>query len=506
MSQMNELKELAKIVTRSGLKKIDSLLSDNAKSNKRYKEVAYKIANAEFSTEEDIARFFGTVPGSGQYRVFKSRLKEKLLNSVLLLDVNEQNTVVFSRTGISEHRNIYCIRILLSSGAPQTAIALTKSTMRQAAKREMWTVCTYCASVLTRLFSYMGNVTDFNRYDYMQRKYMEYENAQYEARRCLFLVNTTMVNTNTFNSKQLGFVLQNLQKATVLFEKYNFYGIGTCYYRIRGMYEVITHNYIAALNTWQLFENFRHKDKTYDRSIESGECALQQLYCYLCLRDYKNGETAALKCDKFFKAQSINWFLSREMLFQLAIHTQNYNQVAEILELVVSSPNYRVLDPNRQEKWKIFEAFNYILQRARHENEQGKQYKSKFRLSSFLNSVPIHNKDKQGFNIRIFFAQIMILLLDHKYEKLSDVIESLKRYDKRHFAKTPYHRSRTFTKMLIIADQCEYKKELTLSKTAALQEKLKVFARTPPDSYEDLEIVPYIDLWEIALDCLKKDN
>ena len=500
---MEQLREISKIVTNLRAKKIDYLFSDGTRASNKYKKVAQHIAEGKLKDDDELADAFEVNKNSGQYRVFKTRLKEKLLNNILLFDLNLEDTSTYARSLLICSRNLYCIKLLLALSATQSALSLARRTLQKAESFELWDICLSCALILRRYQSYQGNVSEFENYNHLVKHYSILNAAHHETEECLGAINVLQVNTNVFKDEHAEKAAHYLAKAEQLFANHKTYETGLSYYRIKALYECMAHEYTKALATWKAFEHFLSNYQDYEYEIRMGESALQQMYCYLCLRDYANGQFCALNCEKLFKRHGNNWFLYKEWFFMLAMHTKNYKQASATIQMITSIPHFKQLSRNRQEKWKLFEAYNYIVQTAMPNDAATTAAKTKFRLSSFLNDIPTYNKDKEGFNILILFTQILVQLLDHKYEKLTDNIEALKRYEKRHFRKNIVYRSQTFMKMLFIADECEYKKGIVLQKTKNLKETLDSSVYTPADSYDDLEIVPYIDLWEIVVSLLK---
>ena len=66
----------------------------------------------------------------------------------------------------------------------------------------------------------------------------------------------------------------------------------------------------------------------------------------------------------------------------LAMHTKNYKQASATIQMITSIPHFKQLSRNRQEKWKLFEAYNYIVQTAMPNDAATTAAKTKFRLSS----------------------------------------------------------------------------------------------------------------------------
>ena len=117
--------------------------------------------------------------------------------------------------------------------------------------------------------------------------------------------------------------------------------------------------------------------------FDSGESALQQLYCQLCIRDYASGEINATRCENLFKLHSNNWFIYKEYYFLLCMHTRNYSKENMTVLEITTAPHFKFLNRNRQEKWKIFEAYNYLAHKTLEVRDKDLDEK-KFRVSSFL--------------------------------------------------------------------------------------------------------------------------
>jgi len=186
------------------------------------------------------------------------------------------------------------------------------------------------------------------------------------------------------------------------------------------------------------------------------------------------------------------------------MHTRKYNQATAAVQQVLAAPFFKFTHENRQEKWRIFEAYNYIMQRAEGIEAENNPHFEKFKLTRFLNETPIYNKDKEGFNISILVVQIMIFLLDRKFEELAEKVDAIKRYARRTYQKNSEYKSQTFINMIILADKCECKFPETLEASKDLYEELKIKKYSHSNSYEGLEIVPYAHLWEVVLHCLKQ--
>ena len=113
---------------------------------------------------------------------------------------------------------------------------------------------------------------------------------------------------------------------------------------------------------WEEAEQFLEENPPFRQEVKLAALALIRINYYLQLRDYENGRKNAEKCLELFSEGTNNWFVFLEQYFLLAMHTENYINAAGIYLKVINHPRFPFTASERQEKWKIFEAYiNYIL-------------------------------------------------------------------------------------------------------------------------------------------------
>lgn len=157
-----------------------------------------------------------------------------------------------------------------------------------------------------------------------------------------------------------------------------------------------------------------------------------------------------------------------------------------------------------KEEWLIRSAYIHFLIRMgkiTSTEKDGKKQDS-FVLSKFLNSVTFYSKDKSGLNISIIIIQILFYFLDKKWDKVLDKIDGLKQYSFRYLTKDESMRSNCFIKMLIAAEKAHFSRQLTITYTKSLYEKMIKSPYVLSENSAFVEIVPYETLWDITLELL----
>ena len=187
------------------------------------------------------------------------------------------------------------------------------------------------------------------------------------------------------------------------------------------------------------------------------------------------------------------------------MHTENYINAAGIYFKVVNHPRFPYTSENRQEKWKIFEAYlNYIfetegLDRSLLQNNK----KRKFRLLRFLNEVPNFTKDKKGFNVSILIIQVLYLLEKGEYDAIINRSEALNVYCSRYLRKDESFRSSCFIKMLLVMEKEDFKYDRTKVMALKYFKKMVEYAEMEGNEVQDWEVIHYETLWQKVLNRLK---
>ena len=196
---------------------------------------------------------------------------------------------------------------------------------------------------------------------------------------------------------------------------------------------------------------------------------------------------------------SITWFTSYNLFFLLCIHTKQYPKAYETLDFILSHTRYSSLPENSKEKWKVYQAYCAYL------GEMDKikiTDQKKFKVAKFINEVPIYASEKRTRNIPILIIQTLFLFLHQRYDDAIDRADSLNLYCSRYLKKDASFRSNCFIKMLIKIVEADFHPVAARRKAAGLHKKLNTVPLEVAKQIYEIEIIPYEDLWEMALESL----
>jgi tetratricopeptide (TPR) repeat protein len=271
------------------------------------------------------------------------------------------------------------------------------------------------------------------------------------------------------------------------------------FFLIELMVQTTVYNYEEALQICEKAITY-FKTKSYNADVPLQIFYYQQLVCYIQLGHFEEGQKVTQTSLALASDGSFNWFKYHELYLLLAIQTERYEEAAGIFKKVLSHRRFSFLPENFQEIWSIYQAYLYYLMAAGKISDPSIFHN--FKLSRFLNEVLIYSKDKSGLNASVLMVQLLILIVDGRYEDATQRFESVQQYCYR-YLKTEYtQRSYLFMKMLLKTIQFSFKKQVVRSKTQKLLVQMEQVPFEVANQAMEIEIIPYETLWKMLLDSL----
>jgi hypothetical protein len=187
------------------------------------------------------------------------------------------------------------------------------------------------------------------------------------------------------------------------------------------------------------------------------------------------------------------------------MHAQNYEMAYTTYMEAIYNERFEFLPENVQELWKIYAAYLYFLMRINKITPKGKNDPiQKFRISKLLNETPLYAKDKRGMNISILVIQILIYIIEKKYDTVINCTESIGQYCYRYFRKEDTQRGNLFIKMLLQIPQNDFDADRIKVKSKKYWDKLAALPLALANQSHEIEIIPFEDLWRFIQENLDK--
>ncbi|MEO0777969.1 MAG: hypothetical protein AAFW73_22450 [Bacteroidota bacterium] len=212
-----------------------------------------------------------------------------------------------------------------------------------------------------------------------------------------------------------------------------------------------------------------------------------QAMAHIATRQYDRAETSLLRAQDFAPTKSINKPIVALYQTINALHAGHYERAYDLYRQHRKSR----FEPIRQQ-FAIIQAYFCFLAHLGHLRLDGK-----FRLGKYLNETFKAQSDKQGANITILIAELLVHLARDR-GRFIDRVEAINNYSYRHLKGPDTKRAKRFIKILCLLPRANFH-PLALQRLAA--RPIQYLEEHPIHLGENLaiEVIPFGDLLEMIM-------
>lgn len=500
---MKQLQELAAIVTRKKLMKLSIVgQSDDSKLDLFYN----LIVDKKVSNDHEAAQIlYNETADYGPYKKLKKKLEDRLAKMLFLIDTNQN----INGNGNIAHEEAWRLwanaNLMLLKGLFQPSIKYTIKALKLAIKFEHIDLVVKILKVLRKIYATsFGDTEKFEHYNQLYQKYEEASRVEakveeYYERLMLLLIHK---KSNEQKIAQMGesFFLELApyleQHSAFTIHRFIRY-IQISYLTMQGKYQAT----IIACDEALAF--FKSKDFKLENTLIG--FLLHQLVCHTQLKQFEAGEQKLHECLTVIGgSRNLTFFKIKEKGLMLFLHNQQYQKAYATTAEIMQHKRLERMNKATQETWRIYNAYiHYLIFIGKIETDPKQEKFNKFRMGKFLNEIPIFSKDKRGMNIPILILQILFYIAQGKYNETFEKIDAIERYASRYIKKDQHFRSNCFIKMLLLIPKQGFHKNAVIRHTKKLHQKLTSIPLHIANQSYEIEIIPYEDLWQMAIDSLQ---
>lgn len=505
---MKELTKIIQLIDKNKPRKEEFLYDEAAES--KYAQFYQLIKEGHITTDEDAAVHFYQDPkatSQSAYRQFKSRFKERLMNTLFFLEKDSDEASDLQNATLYVLKEWAAINIIYAKGDFLLAAKLAEDLLPYAMKYEVTETVIYITDRLRQ--GYGTQIANRPRYDELkvvQDKYME-------------LWRLEILSRETFHDIRMGYIKSSAMQIDSIEKGQRGTALLMPLLTDDSTYQFITYTYAVML------AQFGNSPEDLQTAIALCDEAIallsqkpfnpkkqittflnQKIACYAQLKEQTAGEDVVKEALSLQDKGSFSWFKTLEYQAFLAFTTKDYLKAFDICQTAQNHKSFKSLTLQHAEIWRLFGAYLHFLAVCNKINKEVLKA-SKFKASKFVNDIPTFNKDKEGMNVPSLIAQIAILIAEKKYDDIPDRLDALEKYRQRHIKKTDAsYRNYWFIKMLQEIPKGYYKRVSVKARTEAMLANLTdvLFKNEGEDAKNDQkstknEVIPLEDLWAILL-------
>lgn len=212
----------------------------------------------------------------------------------------------------------------------------------------------------------------------------------------------------------------------------------------------------------------------------------------MAIGKYHKAQESLEEANKFAPSKSYNDYVVKFYQTLNALHSGDYLKAYSLFK-----QNKRCRFEVIRRQFAIIEAYLYFLAH----NGQF-HLEKRFRLGKYLNETFESQSDKQGDNINILIAELLVYLVQNR-GKFIDRIEAVKHYSYRHLQGRDTRRAKAFLKILCTLPRANFHPKAL----ERLAKKQLEYLETHPIHLGDnfaVEIIPFGDLLQLIIGQLQR--
>ncbi len=500
---MKKLKELIRIITKAKARNIEVIGQASARPTK-VAQFYEALQNGELDTDEQAARYFyGKRGKASNYWNLKSELKKRLLNSLFFINLDDPHLIKQEKAYYRCYKDWAAAKILLRQGARHVAIELLEGVLRDALRYDFTELSLQASQVLRFHYgSREGNLKKVKYYNEIHHRCQQAWLYESQAEEYYTLLTAELARGRSAKKAISRRALEYYEQLKEPLQQYPTYRLLLIGHLIRVVAYRSLNDYEGTIASCReaicAFE-----DKPYKVRTPLYTFLHQQLLAHIQLKQFEKGKAAAEAAARLAHAGTANWFINLELMLALSLHTRNYKEAYRVYRRAVRHRGFRRLRPVDQEQWRVSGAYlQFLMEIGELEGEKGQG--GKFRISKFLNEVPVFSQDKRGRNIAILIAQILFLIVRKQYGRAISRFDAIEKYRLRYLHReSSLRRSNYFVRMLLVIPDCSFHKAAVLRKAKPWLKKLRATPLQLAHQPHGVEVIPYEQLWEFTVESLE---
>jgi len=506
---MEVLREILLVVTSKGdkahlLQELDSVNGDSEASDSLTARFIRGIYDDSWPDDETAAQaLYGSDTGDQRYRTLKSRVFERLLHSLLFLQVKQPEHSEYLAYYYKCTRNLLCAQTLTRFAARNAGYSIATKTLTIAQKYQFTDLCLSLSAMLAETSAFWMKKKDFKYYSSLVDKYLGNLAAEYKSSQYLDQLGLESDNSSRKRGHLATYALGLLDTIETLITQHDTHLLRLNAYRFKLVYLQLIEDYDGTINNCDAAIKYLTEHPHLSQKARLGEFILNKMLCCTYLRRYSEAHAMSDICITYFKIGGSNWYLAIDLAFVTASNLCDFDKA---LGYYVKATTHEQFTKHREasvrERWLLYYAYLLLAKRMVLIDSDLIQSKH-FRLATYLNSLPEESKSKLAFNVLILISHVYFLILDGNYDAAEKRVEYLKVYTSRWLKEKEYLRVRLFLKMLYNFSRFSFDAKAIRNGNKELYRELQDSGKDPMPS-ETNELIPFEVMYERILDHLEK--
>lgn len=497
---MDDMIEIARLISTIGLKQSDFYLSDSESSVMT--SFYSGLVSGEFKNDDIAAKkLYASSPKDERYRKLKLRLREKLFEASVFINYQPPKFSVLRQKMYECNREVCAMKQCIENGAQTAGYTIAKRLVAKARKYHLTIVEIECLyTILNHISFSTGNEKDYFKISdellLAQRKM----NAETESEIIYGSVSVKYATINSDHPENFGFVEDGIRKLELLLTQFDTFKIRYNYFMLRSWLGQVQRDYDARLKACDDAISYWESNPSIAGNL-TAIFTLEKIACTFHQRNYESFFTLVPHCENLLDKNTSSWLILKSYEVQVHLSISQLVHAVEVFKNV-----QKILKRSGggltkfSDQWLILEGYIYFFIHS----------ENAVQLPEYLKIPPVEKylrklvssefdsilTDKEGANVGLMILHVLLLLcMKCSPVDIYDKVVALDRYRRRYLDPRMNNRTGTFITLLKNFTSALLNK----NNMAKIQGADTIILSLTDQATEDYELIPFDILWKRLL-------
>lgn len=502
---MQIIRELSKVIKPIRTNRVN-LIDFNLKRSSKLLQLYEGLKSGKFESDKDaIIKLYGSLSERSKYSKLKYDLRKRLFNTIHLVELDVEEVGDARKKYMTCQKAWTTIYFLIFMKSIKAATYVLEKHFPIMMEYDFTSMTLEGAKLLRQHYTITApNPKEQQKYEQIVKNYLPLYVAETTLEGYFHHLMSYEVQNRSQQEETVALATKYLSEIQKIYPETL---SNTFIFRYR-MIEIIQqssqYNYEKTVEICRkAIEELEARPQKYNTAIMI--ILLQWVNCDIQLANY---EQAIENCKKirehYVTNGDFNWFKTSELYLQVCFHAKRYQEAYAVYAEAINHDRFSRLPNYFIEEWNVFRAYLEFLILTQQLVPKDDLKIPSFRMTKFLNEFSIFSKDKQGINVSIIVAQLIILIAQGKFSKVIDRMEAVEKYASRYLNTEYLYRTRYFIKIISAFYKGGFQKDLIdWNKVAELKDQLAKKPLNIINPNYDVEILRYELLIDLLCDKIK---
>lgn len=467
-----------------------------------WEQLVRGIQDGKYSSDADVLLdiYPGSSYGMKEWRVLKTSLRETLIQLVIRLNRELEQETDPEKVYAECHQCWLRVRLLSGENARRLAMDLAHQLLQIAEKFDLNFLCLDITAFLrVQLCQGLQTVAQCQEVNARHQHFRELYELEFRAEGWYATLIKRLVNARgkqPSTARLARQYAQQLKPAMKCFAsgKLHLYG-----HLIQILEHLAEQDYQKVVPVAQKAVRF-FQQRPYRALVPLQIFYYQQLVAAIQLKAFARGQKAAQQCMALTEYGGHNWYKFNELYVMLAFHTQHFARAIHHLTSITSQAEFKYLPASQMGIWTLFEAFAIVAHLA------GRPVLPTAQTSRCTGVLRrLEDALEAGCPLpasAVLTVSFLIHLQLGQFDALQTESSRIERWMAEQQESEKKRRSYLFLDLLRGIPASGFHQETNRKRAVAVLAKLKKRPCQVANQTDELEVIPYEILWEMALKAL----